>query len=98
MEIGRDDVSDDELGALWTTVDADRSGFATAPEFNDPAGRRQGNPAHRHIVTTAFFALVYMLVQRTLLTFNQGFKHRACDEPAMDFAMVLKLDPSGFMT
>ncbi|KAH8051581.1 hypothetical protein JL722_10758 [Aureococcus anophagefferens] len=33
LEIGRKEVSDDELSMLWTSLDGDKSGFVTAPEF-----------------------------------------------------------------
>ncbi|KAH8073824.1 hypothetical protein JL721_2367 [Aureococcus anophagefferens] len=33
LEIGKKEISDEELNMLWTTVDADKSGFVTAPEF-----------------------------------------------------------------
>ncbi|KAH8068766.1 hypothetical protein JL721_6332 [Aureococcus anophagefferens] len=33
LELGKKVVSDPELRMLWTSADADRSGFVTAPEF-----------------------------------------------------------------
>ena len=33
LEIGKKEISDEELNMFWTTVDADKSGFVTAPEF-----------------------------------------------------------------
>ncbi|KAH8086110.1 hypothetical protein JL720_7311 [Aureococcus anophagefferens] len=39
LEMGRKEVSDDELSMLWTTLDGDRSGFVTAPEFKAFLGK-----------------------------------------------------------
>ncbi|KAH8073825.1 hypothetical protein JL721_2368 [Aureococcus anophagefferens] len=33
LEISKKEVSDDELSMLWTSLDGDKSGFVTAPEF-----------------------------------------------------------------